>query len=193
MNTISSGALIIVSIDTNTGRMNATRLDTAPRRNRSRRAKPREFDLKSFFPYLVRIYYRAVSSSISSIYSSMFGLTVPEWRTMAVLGPDRAFSASEIVDYSSMDKVTVSRAIARLRKNGLLKRDIDGDDRRRSVVRLTDRGREIYETLVPEVLELEDDLLADLTKLERETLIRLMEKVRLRAEELEQARTETTP
>jgi DNA-binding MarR family transcriptional regulator len=168
--------------------MTATRINTPPGRRKARRRQRREFDLKSFFPYLVRIYYRAVSASVSSIYASMFGLTVPEWRTMAVLGPNRALSASEIVAYSSMDKVNVSRAISRLRKNGLLKRDIDGDDRRRSVVRLTERGREIYETLVPEVLDLEDDLLAGLTKAERETLIRLMDKVRLRAETLERNR-----
>ena len=40
-----------------------------------------DFDLHSFFPYLVRIYYRAVSSSITDIYASRYGLSVSEWRT----------------------------------------------------------------------------------------------------------------
>lgn len=142
------------------------------------------FDLRSFFPYLVRIYYRAVSSSVTQIYSSLYGLSVSEWRTMAVLGPYRALSASEIVEQSSMDKVNVSRAIAGLRKAGLLKRDIDGDDRRRSVLRLTDRGREVFHTLVPKVLELEEQLLSGLSPEERETLIALMERVRRNAERI---------
>jgi len=142
------------------------------------------FDLRSFFPYLVRIYYRAVSSSVTQIYSSLYGLSVSEWRTMAVLGPYRALSATEIVEQSSMDKVNVSRAIAGLRKAGLLKRDIDGDDRRRSVLRLTKRGGEVFHTLVPKVLELEDQLLAGLSPEERETLIALMERVRRNAERI---------
>jgi DNA-binding MarR family transcriptional regulator len=139
------------------------------------------FDLRSFFPYRVRILYRAVSSSVTHIYSSLFGLSVSEWRTMAVLGPHRAMSASEIVEQSSMDKVNVSRAIAGLRKSGMVKRDVDGDDRRRSVLRLTERGCEVYGILVPKVLDLEERLLNGLTTDERKTLLTLMEKVRLNA------------
>jgi DNA-binding MarR family transcriptional regulator len=139
------------------------------------------FELRSFFPYRVRIFYRAVSSSVTQIYSSLFGLSVSEWRTMAVLGPYRALSASEIVEQSSMDKVNVSRAITGLRKAGMLKRDVDGDDRRRSVLRLTERGREVYNILVPKVLDLEERLLEGVTQEERKTLVTLMEKVRLNA------------
>ncbi len=149
----------------------------------------RPFALNSYFPFLVRIYYRAVSSSVEQVYSPRFGLSVSEWRTMAILGPYRALSASEIVEESSMDKVNVSRAIARLREKEFLKRDIDGDDRRRSVVRLTQRGRESYEALIPMVLEIEENLLDGLSSEERETLISLMEKVRLNAERLESRRT----
>ncbi len=140
------------------------------------------FDLSSFFPYLVRVYYRAVSESVASIYSTLFGLSVSEWRTMVVLGPNRAMSASEIVAESSMDKVNVSRAVQRLRGAGLLKRDIDGDDRRRAVLRLTAKGVEAFRTLVPLVRQREVDLLAGLSPDERETLLRLMEKVRANAE-----------
>jgi DNA-binding MarR family transcriptional regulator len=90
-------------------------------------------------------------------------------------------SASEIVEQSSMDKVNVSRAIAGLRKSGMVKRDVDGDDRRRSVLRLTERGCEVYGILVPKVLDLEERLLNGLTIDERKTLLTLMEKVRLNA------------
>ena len=150
----------------------------------------RDFDLRSFFPYLVRVYYRAVSSSVTDIYASLFGLSVSEWRTISVLGTDRALSAGEIVEQSSMDKVNVSRAIAKLRERGLLKRDIDGDDRRRSVLRLTQRGCEVYHILVPKVLELEERLLDGLTVDERRTLISLMDTVRNNAETI---RAQTRP
>ena len=141
-------------------------------------ASPEEFNLHKFFPYLVRVYYRAVSSSVSNLYGTQFGLTVSEWRTMAVLGPHDTLSASEIVDRSSMDKVNVSRAIKKLQKTGYLKRDIDGDDKRKAVLRLTKEGRKIYLALIPMVQELEDDLLNGLTKEEIVQLKSLMEKVR---------------
>ena len=136
-----------------------------------------DFDLSRFFPYLVRVYYRAVSESVSAVYSSLYKLTVSEWRTMAVLGPYRALSASEIVERSSMDKVNVSRAIKGLRNAGYLKRDIYGDDRRRAVLRLTKSGIEVFQALTPKVTEVEQQLLKDLSSQERDTLIRLMEKV----------------
>lgn len=145
------------------------------------------FDLNAFFPYLVRTYYQAVSAAVARIYGPRYGLSVQEWRTMAVLGSHQALSAGEIVARSSMDKVAVSRAIKRLRQAGLLKRDIDGDDRRRAVLRLTDQGAEVFGHLVPLVLELEERLLQGLSAEERATLLTLMERVRENAAGLEPA------
>jgi len=146
------------------------------------REKPDEFDLRSFFPYLVRIYYRAVSEAVSSVYTKSYGLSVSEWRTMAVLGPHNSLSASEIVAQSSMDKVVVSRAIKGLQAQGFLKRDIDGDDRRRAVLRLTEQGRELFAKLVPMVKKAEENCLQHLSPQERTTLITLMQRVRFSAE-----------
>jgi len=141
-----------------------------------------EFDLHRFFPYLVRIYYRAVSEAISSVYTENFGLSVTEWRTMAVLGPHKSLSASQIVAQSSMDKVIVSRAIKGLQAQGLLKRDIDGDDRRRAVLRLTGQGQALFAKLVPMVKKAEENCLQSLNMQERNTLIGLMQRVRIDAE-----------
>lgn len=140
------------------------------------------FDLSTFFPYLVRIYYRAVSGAVSDLYTTRHGLSVWQWRTMAVLGIHRGLSASEIVEQSSMDKVNVSRAVKSLRQSGLLKRDIDGEDRRRAVLRLTDAGSAIFTDLVPRMLKVEAALLDGLTEDERRTLTHVMAKVRRNAE-----------
>ncbi len=145
---------------------------------------PESFDLNAFFPYLVRIFYRSVITSVSRVYATRYGLSVSEWRTMAVLGTSGALSAGDIVERSSMDKVNVSRAIKALREREYLKRDIDGDDRRRAVVRLTDLGREVFRDLVPRVAEVEEGLLHGLSQGERATLFGLMEKVRSNAEAL---------
>ncbi len=142
------------------------------------------FNLSAFFPYMVRLFDRSVSASLTPVYASLFGLSVSEWRTLAVLGSHGTLSAGEIVRLSGMDKVNVSRAIQGLRSAGLLRRDIDGEDRRRALLRLTDRGAEAFRTLVPLVLKREAELLQGLSTDERATLIRLMEKVRKNAETL---------
>ncbi len=147
-----------------------------------RQEKSDDFDLTTFFPYLVRIYYRAVSEAVSKVYTEKFGLSVSEWRTMAVLGLHNSMSASEIVCQSSMDKVVVSRAIKGLQAKGFLKRDIDGDDRRRAALRLTLEGRNTFGILVPKVKQAEENCLRQLSPDERATLIGLMKRVRMNAE-----------
>ncbi len=142
------------------------------------------FNLPSFFPYLVRVYYRSVSESVAQIYTTKFNLTVSEWRVLAVLGPNLVLSASEIVVRSSVTKVNVSRATKGLQKHGLLKRDINGDDKRRAALRLTDEGKKIHATLVPLVNALEEELLHGLSDQEIKTLLSLMQKVRDNAERI---------
>jgi DNA-binding MarR family transcriptional regulator len=137
-----------------------------------------DFRLATFFPYLVRMYYRDVSQSVREVYAPTHGLTAAEWRTMAVLNEYEPLSAKQIVARSSMDKVNVSRAVAGLEKAGLLARHVDPTDRRRVLLRLTPRGRAVLRDLVPRVLEVERRLLEGFTDAERETLTGLMQRVR---------------
>ena len=58
-----------------------------------------------------------------------------------------------------MDKVAVSRAVARLLERGLLQREIHGDDRRRSVLRSVGAGYRIYDEVAPLALAYERRLL----------------------------------
>ena len=67
------------------------------------------FTLEAFFPYQVRMFYLQVSQAVSAIYASRYGLSVSEWRTMAVLGSHQPLSASEVVRHSSIRSVGRSR------------------------------------------------------------------------------------
>lgn len=142
------------------------------------------FSLDTFFPYHVRVYYRAVSQSVTKVYESMFGLTVSEWRTMAVLGSHQSLSPSDIVERSSIDKVNVSRAIKGLQERGYLDRRVDPVDGRRAQLTLSDEGRSAFETLVPKVRELEKQLLSGLSEDDQDRLMAMMAQVRTNAENL---------
>jgi DNA-binding MarR family transcriptional regulator len=96
---------------------------------------------------------------------------------MAVLGRHPGLSAGEVAQRTAMDKVAVSRAVARLLARGLLARDTHGDDRRRSVLSLSREGQGVHDQVVPLALEYERRLLAPLDADERAQLERLLGKL----------------
>jgi DNA-binding MarR family transcriptional regulator len=138
---------------------------------------PVEFDLERLLPYRLSVLSNRVSNAISSEYHRRFGLAITEWRVMAVLGRYPGLSAREVTERTAMDKVAVSRAVARLLERELVKRDIHGDDRRRSVLTLSEAGYSVHAEVAPMVLACEHNLLSPLDEEERATLNRLIDKL----------------
>jgi len=137
----------------------------------------RRLDLDRFIPYRLSVLSNRVSSAIAGEYSERFGLTIPEWRVMAVLGGTPDLSAREVAERTAMDKVQVSRAVARLIRSKRLERDTDGRDGRVRRLKLSRAGRAIYDEIVPLALELEERFLSVLTVEERRALNGLIEKL----------------
>ena len=82
--------------------------------------------LEHFVPYRLSVLANTVSRTIAAEYQARFGLSIPEWRVMAVLGRYAPLSASGICERTAMDKVRVSRAVSRLL--GFIESDHYGDD-----------------------------------------------------------------
>ncbi|WP_419904101.1 MarR family winged helix-turn-helix transcriptional regulator [Kiloniella sp.] len=142
----------------------------------------KSFDLQEFFPYQVRVFYRAVSQSVAEVYTKTHGLTVYQWRVMVVLGNKQPLSASEVVEYSSLDKVQVSRAIKGLLNRDFIERRVDSVDKRKVNLLLTEEGGRVLEELVPLVLKREAEILEGLNPEEKATLEGLMSRVLSNAE-----------
>jgi DNA-binding MarR family transcriptional regulator len=137
--------------------------------------------LERFLPYRLSILANTVSSGVARIYARRFQMTIPEWRVMAVLGCYGPQSAIEISGRTAMDKVRVSRAVARLIRAGRLCRAVDGADRRRSVLTLTAKGVDVHDRIVPLARAAEERLLAALSAAERRQIDRLIAKLQHRA------------
>jgi len=140
--------------------------------------------LERFLPYRLSILSNTVSATIAREYRDLFGLSIPEWRVMAVLGRFGPLNASEACGRTAMDKVTVSRAVARLLEQKLVQRGTDPNDRRRSILKLTARGVRIHAQIVPIAQGRESELAAALTAQERKSLDRLLAKLEQRASEI---------
>ena len=148
-------------------------------------AAPARLELEHFLPYRLSVLSNRASSAIAREYSARFDLGITEWRVMAVLGRYPGLSANQVAQRTAMDKVAVSRAVARMLDNGRLLREVDDDDRRRSVLRLSAAGQAIYEQIVPLALGYEKLILAGMSRSERELLFRLLDRLdelELRAE-----------
>ena len=136
-----------------------------------------ELDLEHFLPYRLSVLSNRVSSAIARVYVERFALGVTEWRVMAVLGRYPDLSANEVAQRTAMDKVAVSRAVARLIEAGRLEREMHDDDRRRSVLRLSEGGYRIYDEVAPLALRFEQRLLDGVDAAERKLLFRLLDRL----------------
>jgi len=111
--------------------------------------------LDRFIPYRLSIASNLVSDVIASAYESLFGLTIPEWRLIAVAAENDGITQQEIGVATRMDKVTVSRAAIALGHRHLIERRPNPEDRRSHLVVLTNDGRRLYADVAPKALELE--------------------------------------
>ncbi len=134
-------------------------------------------ELQNFLPYRLSVLSNRISSAISREYSQRFGLGVTEWRVMAVLGRNRGLSANQVAQHTAMDKVAVSRAVASLITAGRLLREFDNNDRRRSVLRLSEAGYAVYDEVAPLALAFEKHVLDGMPSDERDLLFRLLDRL----------------
>jgi DNA-binding MarR family transcriptional regulator len=74
-------------------------------------------------------------------------LSLNEWRVMLVLDSHPGCTATAVVDYSGLDKMSVSRALANLVKAARVQRVIDTADARRALVRLTVKGKALFDVI----------------------------------------------
>lgn len=152
-----------------------------------------ELRLDAFLPFRLSVLSNRVSGMLARLYAERFDLTVPQWRVLAVLAHAPGTCADDIGRLTGMDKVTISRAVHRLRAQKRLRRRRDGSDGRRANLYLTTTGRRVYEGVVPLALAIEEQLLASLDQRQRDALDRLLATLTVRAAELDEGEPDRMP
>ena len=141
----------------------------------------KELILEDFLPYRLAILSHTVSSLIARVYDKRFGLTIPEWRVIAIVGRFPGLSAVEVAERTMLDKVAVSRAVTKLIKAGRIDREFADADRRRSILTLSENGRKVHDEVAPLAMAMEDDLLHGLADDEIAVLNTVIERLLVRA------------
>jgi DNA-binding MarR family transcriptional regulator len=146
----------------------------------SAKRKPSPADLlvlEDFLPYRLSILSNRVSRAIAARYATAFDLTIPEWRIIAVLGRQPGLTAKEIAEATEMDKVAVSRAVAKLMSARRVRAMADADDARRQRLHLTAQGEAVHARIAPIALTSEQKLLSALDARERAQLDDLIDRL----------------
>ena len=141
-------------------------------------------ELERFFPYRLARAGETVSQALALIYNERFELTRDEWRVLAALAELREAKTTRVLENTSLDKMRVSRAVARLERDGLITRAADPGDRRGHLLRLRPAGRALYARIVPMAQAREAYLLDTLSADERKQFLRTLAIVQERAEQL---------
>ena len=135
-------------------------------------------DLFRFVPFRLNRLAAEVSAALSGEYQERYGLDIPEWRVLATLGfRNDACSAQYIAHCTRTHKSTISRAVTALLTRQLVERVENEDDRREFALRMTRKGKALYEALIPRLKRREQEILSCLSAQERKDFARLLGKI----------------
>jgi DNA-binding MarR family transcriptional regulator len=140
--------------------------------------KGSRLDLFRFVPFRLNRLAAEVSAALSGEYRERYGLDIPEWRVLATLGfRNDACSAQYIAHCTRTHKSTISRAVTALMTRQLVERVENEDDRREFRLRMTRKGKALYEQLIPRLLRKEREIMSCLSLQEQKDLARLLGKI----------------
>jgi MarR family transcriptional regulator, lower aerobic nicotinate degradation pathway regulator len=104
-------------------------------------------------------------------------LTPMQFAALCMIAEQDRISQNHLGRLTAMDPATTQGVVKRMSERGLIVADDDPDDRRRSVWRLTPKGRRLLTNLLPKGRQISADTLEPLTVKERQTFLRLLKKL----------------
>lgn len=113
-----------------------------------------------------------------------FNITRREWRILATLAIFNRLSSSDLAKAAELDPVRTSRTVTRLVEKGWVSRHKNKENARSVWVQIEAEGIQLYETMMPLVIEMNQMLTADLSEQELQVLEKALDKITQRAVEM---------
>ncbi len=105
------------------------------------------------------------------------GVTVPRWRTLAVIRRLGECSMTELARLSAGDRTTLTRSVDQLVSSGVVERSVPTNDRRRVLLRLTRAGHELYQLSAETMMELNAEVIQAVPEAIRRDVVRALEAI----------------
>lgn len=140
--------------------------------------------LSQFLPYQLSVASNAVSGRIALEYRTRFGLSIPEWRVMAVLGDAGSLTQRDLTQRTLMDKVAVNRACKLLEERELAERTPNEQDGRSHLLELSAAGKAMHDEIMPLAKHMEQQLFDGFSKEEIEQFSAMLARLRATADDM---------
>ena len=140
--------------------------------------------IEDFVTFRLTRLSNALRTNVTKRYLEEFGLSLPEWRLLALVTRFSPLRFSELTNRSNMDKGQVSRTLRVMTKRGLtkmkaLKRGTAYAEALAApvVVSVTAKGKSLYKSVLPAAQRRQAEILLTLTDSERVALFDTLEKL----------------
>lgn len=147
----------------------------------------KEFDLEDLVTFRLSRLADTLNRAAVDAYGRRFGLSLTEWRTLAILRRHQPSTAQEISRRSRIDKGWISRSVANLERRGLLQRTRSEADSRSLLLSLTGEGEKLFAEVAPFSRARHEALLAPLSDTERTAFLDALDRIQEQADGLLQA------
>lgn len=138
-----------------------------------------ELTVDVFVTTLLSQVSNALRRTITVPYTSHFGLTVSEWRLLALIAHARRLAFSELVLMSTSDKALVSRTLKLLQGRKLISLHGEGNTPRKKIFcEITEEGRALHAQVMPLAQAGQAQALLVLAEEERDVFFRALHRLR---------------
>ena len=134
-------------------------------------------EIKDLISYQVHKVANLLSRSAEQRYRREFGVSLWEWRTVALLGAAEPQSLVHLARAAGIDKGQMSRVVSGLTRRKIVFRETDASDGRGIQLSLTRAGKTLYQKLIRAAAERNNAFLGCLSLKERECLEQAMTKL----------------
>lgn len=111
-----------------------------------------EEDMYSAYSFMLEKTSRRVKQYAKKVFrEENFGITVDQWSVLKNLYNKGGISQSELADLTFKGMPTLTHILDLLEQKGLVTKEVDSEDRRRSKIFLTKEGIEKVEKLKPSI------------------------------------------
>ncbi|QJW46025.1 MarR family transcriptional regulator [bacterium BFN5] len=104
----------------------------------------------------------ALKNSAQKVLSH-YDLTTEQWGVLSRLIEEDGYNQRSLADKNLKDQAALTRILDLLEKKGLVRRTRSEQDRREFLIFITDKGRELYDAVLPDLLNNTEKVTAGLT------------------------------
>lgn len=104
-------------------------------------------------------------------------LSLPKWRILSTLNRVGRSSMGDVAEFCAIDRTTLTRTMDQLVASGYVERLSTAEDRRRTLLDLTDEGRSVYQIAMDAVIEFDARALGGVSEDDVAVLERVLRQV----------------